>query len=188
MLGFGILKKQLIIQPNANSIERMKIEPEGRGANITALQAKILNRIQMDFPLCEDPYRVLADSLGCAREQALEAIRALRRAGVIRRIGGVFDAAKLGFQSCLVAARVDSSKIEPAAKRVSAYPEVTHNYERDGIFNLWFTIIAAGVERRDEILNDLRACEGVREAHVLPSNKVFKIKVDFKIEDKNDDD
>lgn len=143
------------------------------------LERKILDLIQTDFPLTADPYTDIAASARCTRDEAHATVVSLRRRGIIRRIGGVFVSGKLGYKSCLVAARVDPSRIETVAARASAYAEVTHNYERNGFYNLWFTIIAENTEKIEKIIGDVRSCEGVEAVHAIPALNTFKIKVAF---------
>jgi DNA-binding Lrp family transcriptional regulator len=147
--------------------------------SLSSLEKKILDRIQSDFPVCDDPYREIAQGAGCTRAEALHTVASLRRNGVIRRIGGIFSAAGLGYESCLAAARVDADRMEDAASRAGAHPGVTHCYERGGAYNLWFTIVARDRAKLERILDDVRACDGVHEVHELPALKTFKIKVDF---------
>ncbi len=154
--------------------------------SFSSLEEKILDRIQADFPLSPDPYGDIGREVGCGREEAHDTVVELRRRGIIRRIGGVFAAGKLGYESCLVAARVNTSRIEEVASKIGAYPEVTHNYEREGPYNLWFTIVAENSARMDQILNSTRESEGVEAAHALPALKTFKIQVDFEFGGKND--
>lgn len=154
--------------------------------SLSSIEEKILNRIQTDFPLSADPYGDIGREVGCKREDAHAAVVELRRRGIIRRIGGIFAADSLGYESCLVAARVVPGSIEEAASRVGRYPEVTHSYERDSEYNLWFTIIAEGPERTKRILDDVRECDGVEAVHALPAIRTFKIRVDFDFGDEND--
>ena len=148
----------------------------------TDLERHILDRIQTDFPICSNPYAELAADASCSIEEAHETIVKLRNTGIIRRIGGSFVAAKLGYVSTLVAATVDPSDLDETAEAVSQYPEVTHNYERDNKYNLWFTITACSRERMEHIANELRARCGVHALHLLPAIKTFKIKVNFNFE------
>ena len=150
------------------------------------LEQKILNLIQEDFPLCSDPYGVLAGQAGCTRDEALQAVRKLRSSGVVRRIGGSFAGNKIGHISTLVACRVSPERIEAAAARASSWPDVTHNYERDGTYNLWFTVISPSQERVDEILSNVAACDGVEAVHSLPAGRTFKIRVKFDVAEGGD--
>ena len=153
---------------------------------LTPLEKKILDTIQTDFPLSADPYGDIGREVGCGKEEAYNSILELRRRGVIRRIGGIFAADSLGYESCLVAARVAVGNIEEAASRAGLYPEVTHSYERDSDYNLWFTIIAKGPEKTKKILDDVRECDGVEAVHALPAIRTFKIRVNFGFGDGND--
>ena len=59
---------------------------------------------------------------------------------IIREITPIFDTRALGYQSMLVAAKVDAEHPHRAAKIINSHPGVTHNYLRNHDFNLWFTI------------------------------------------------
>lgn len=143
------------------------------------LEQAVLARIQSAFPLVADPYGTLGVVLGEAAERVHAAVQGLRRRGVIRRIGGSFAAARLGYVSTLAGARVVPEALEAAAARASAFPEVTHNYEREGDYNLWFTVTAADRDRIGEILEAVRAAPGVLALHDLPARRVFKLRVEF---------
>jgi DNA-binding Lrp family transcriptional regulator len=148
-------------------------------AALTGLDRQVLARIQGEFPCSPDPYADLARSLGCAPEEVHDSVVRLRRNGMVRRIGGSFAAGGVGYTSTLVAARVDPERIEDAAAVASAFPEVTHNYERNGAFNLWFTVIAPDRRRLEAVLEAVRQAPGVRDLHDLPARRLFKIRVDF---------
>ena len=145
----------------------------------TPLEKQLLTRTQWHVPLSADPYGDLAGEIGCTPEEAYRGVLRLRRAGILRRVGGSFAASKLGYLSTLVAARVAPDRIEEAAARAGAFSEVTHSYERDHVFNLWFTVIAADRERLDHILDSVRQCDGVRTLRDLPAVRLFKIRVEF---------
>ncbi len=132
------------------------------------LEQRVLNRIQRDFPLAPDPYQVLATSPGESADEIHTAVQSLYRRGVIRRIGASFAAAKLGYASTLAAARVPAEHLEHAPAMAGSFPEVTHNYQRDGAYNLWFTVIAAEQARIATILDAVRACPGVQAVADLP--------------------
>lgn len=156
--------------------------------SFSSLEQKILDRIQTDFPLSREPYRVIGEAVGCSAEEAHETVMGLRANGIIRRLGGIFVAGKLGYVSCLAAVRVEPAMIGEAASIAGAHPEVTHNYERDCRYNLWFTVVARTPERLEEILEDVRTCDGVHSVHALPAEKTFKIRVDFNFGEERDDD
>ena len=59
---------------------------------------------------------------------------------IIREITPIFDTRALGYESMLVAAKVDAENPHRAAKIINSHPGVSHNYLRTHEFNLWFTI------------------------------------------------
>ena len=139
----------------------------------------ILNRIQSNFPITPRPYLNVAKELGLSEKDVLKRITRLKENGIIRRIGGNFVPAKLGFVSTLCAATVPEKKIDSFSKIVNRYPGVTHNYQRDGKFNIWFTFIAESVEEIEKNLKKISQKTRINNIISLPATKVFKIKAHF---------
>ena len=140
---------------------------------------KILNRIQSNFPITPRPYRTIAEELGLEEPEVIHRLLQLKENGIIRRIGGNFFPEKLGFVSTLCAAKVPEDKIDAFAEAVNRYPGVTHNYQRDNSFNIWFTFIAPSREEIEEKLEEISRNTGVEDIINLPATNVFKIKAHF---------
>ena len=172
------------------SLQRYKGTEVHKPIELTSLEKRILDAIQSGFPISDNPYGEIALAMGCAEEDAYVAVQRLRDDGVIRRIGGSFDARKMGYVSALVAARVATEHLDSVAAYINTFPEVTHNYERAHAYNLWFTIIAENRERLEALLVSVRGQEGVLAAYDLPAVRTFKLKVDFNFSDraKKDDE
>ncbi len=149
-------------------------------AELSPLTRAVLDAVQSGFPLEADPYAALAVRVGAGADAVYGAVVALRRAGIVRRIGATFSATALGLRSTLAAARVDAARLEAAAARAGAWPEVTHNYERPAAFNLWFTVVARDGERLNAVLEDVRAVPGVDALLSLPAVHTFKLRVVFR--------
>jgi DNA-binding Lrp family transcriptional regulator len=141
----------------------------------------IINRIQSDFPITSRPFLTLANELELTENEVLNRVSQLKRVGIIRRIGGNFVPAKLGFVSTLCAARVPADKIEHFAAVVNRYPGVTHNYQRDNDYNVWFTFISPSMDEIEANLKKIAEETGVRDILNLPATKVFKIKAQFDV-------
>ncbi len=141
----------------------------------------ILNRIQSDFPITARPYLTIADELNLTEAEVLDRISRLKQMGIIRRIGGNFVPAKLGYVSTLCAAKVPEDKIERFADVVNRFPGVTHNYLRENSFNVWFTFIAPSMEEIEHNLKDIEQETGIAEILNLPATRVFKIKAQFDV-------
>jgi DNA-binding Lrp family transcriptional regulator len=141
----------------------------------------ILNRIQSDFPRDQRPYGVIARELGLQEDEVLQRISRLKAEGVIRRVGGNFYPEKLGFVSTLCAARVPDQEVEAFARAVNRHAGVTHNYERDNAYNVWFTFIAESREEIAAALESIRRETGIGEILNLPATRVFKIRARFSV-------
>ena len=141
----------------------------------------ILNRIQSDFPITSRPYLTIADELNLTEIEVLDRISRLKQMGIIRRIGGNFVPAKLGYVSTLCAAKVPEDKIERFADVVNRFPGVTHNYLRENSFNVWFTFIAPSRQEIEQNLKDIEQETGITEILNLPATRVFKIKAQFDV-------
>nr|CBX28253.1 hypothetical protein N47_G35770 [uncultured Desulfobacterium sp.] len=141
----------------------------------------ILNRVQSDFPVVSRPYLAIADELGITEDDVITRLKKLKKNNFIRRIGGNFVPEKLGFVSTLCTATVSEDKIDSFTKVINLYPGVTHNYLRDGSFNIWFTFIAPSMEEIKSNLKQISKETGVKEIFNFPATKVFKIRAHFNL-------
>ncbi|RLC26004.1 MAG: Lrp/AsnC family transcriptional regulator [Deltaproteobacteria bacterium] len=142
---------------------------------------RILNHIQVNFPIDARPYKILAEKLGLHEDELIKRINEMKEDMLIRRIGGNFSPDKLGYHSTLCAARVPEDKIGLFTKTVNGFSGVTHNYKRDHEFNIWFTFIAPSVEIIKNSLKQIQNITGVNTILNLPATKVFKISANFKL-------
>ncbi|MFO7784452.1 MAG: AsnC family transcriptional regulator [Desulfatiglandales bacterium] len=141
----------------------------------------IINEIQSDFPISKRPYLELGNRLNLSESDVLERVGHLKREGVIRRIGGNFNSRELGFTSTLCAAKVPEEKLDSFVKVVNRFPGVTHNYQRNNAYNVWFTFIAPSMDKIEAALKAVREETGVEDICNLPAVRMFKIKVDFAV-------
>jgi len=146
------------------------------------IDRRLLNLIQTNFPLVAEPYRKIGEILGMSEDEVLSRLKRLQDAGVVRRLGGIFDSRKLGYSGTLCAMRVEPEKVDEVAAFINSFPGVTHNYLREHHYNMWFTILAESKEKLEEILRLIRERTGVKEILNLPAEKVYKIKVNFLLE------
>jgi DNA-binding Lrp family transcriptional regulator len=148
---------------------------------LDSTDSSILNRIQSDFPITSRPFLAIADELGLSEQEVLDRVAQLKTDGIIRRIGGNFVPGKLGFVSTLCAASVPADGVDDFAQIVNRYPGVTHNYQRDNTYNVWFTFIAPSMDEIEENLKQIARDSGVHDILNLPATKVFKIRAEFEV-------
>ena len=139
----------------------------------------LLNSVQSGLPVCARPFAEIGRQLGMTEDEVCARLARLRDAGVIRRIGAVFDSRRLGYTTCLVAARVPAARLEEVAAAINRYPGVTHNYVRTHAYNLWFTLGASSPEMFERILARIRGETGIADLRLLPATRVFQSRVRF---------
>jgi DNA-binding Lrp family transcriptional regulator len=144
---------------------------------------KIVTLIQSGFPVTARPYAEIGEKVGISEDEVIGRIKSIMDSGEIRRMGASFDSRKLGYASTLCAVHVPEEKLEKAVEAANAYHNVTHNYERNHHYNMWFTVIAPSRERIQEILNEIENKAGVGPIINLPAIKLFKIQVDLPVID-----
>ena len=151
---------------------------DGPAMALDGVDRAILDCIQSDFPLASRPYARIGEKAGVTELEAFARVNAMRRRGLVRRIGANFQSAKLGFRSTLCAAKVPEDKLERFIDAVNGEQGVTHNYLRKHAYNVWFTCIGESWEAVQATLERISRSTGVAVLN-LPATKLYKIKVDF---------
>jgi len=141
------------------------------------LDKELLNEIQWTFPLVTRPFDTIAKKFDVTPEIIKEHLNSLKKAGVLRQLSAIFDTRKLGYTSSLVAMEIESDKLEHVASQINRHPGVSHNYERDHEFNLWFTLaVPPGSDLKSEI-DKFNVLKGIKKVRMLPTLQLFKIGV-----------
>jgi DNA-binding Lrp family transcriptional regulator len=156
----------------------------GSAVPLDELDRRLLNLMQGRFPLQPRPYAAVAREAEVSEDEALRRVDRLVRERIIREVTPIYDTRALGYQSMLVAAKVDPEFPHRAAEIVNAHPGVSHNYLRTHDFNLWFTVAVEpdsrlGLEGTLEVLQRLTGAESIRQ---LPTLRLFKIRMDLEME------
>ncbi len=125
------------------------------------------------------PYARIGEEVGAPENDVIERIARLKEANVIRQISAIFDTRRLGYKTTLVAFRCPEKTIDKAAQRINLHPGVSHNYERNGYFNLWFTIAVPPNEDIESVVNAMASDVGALSARLMPTIRFFKIGVNF---------
>ncbi len=156
--------------------------------DFTDKEKTLFVELQRPWPLDEDPLRILARQLDVEQATLKQFIARLREAGLVRRIGAVFDQRRLGYRSTLFAVSAEASDLDTLAQTLIPHPGITHIYLRGwpegfayrgitqadyaGLPTLWFTLSAPS-DRFDA------ACQAIAHLHplCLPAIKRYKIDV-----------
>jgi DNA-binding Lrp family transcriptional regulator len=147
---------------------------------LTDLHKHLLNDFQRDFPLSPTPFRDIAERLGVAEDDVLGMLREMVADQTISRVGPVFAPHRIGV-STLAAMAVPEERLAEIAARISALPEVNHNYEREHRFNLWFVLTAPGPEELRKRLERIERQIGI-PVMSLPLLEDFHIDLGFPLD------
>jgi DNA-binding Lrp family transcriptional regulator len=162
---------------------KIRSRKDGAAVPLDAFDKSLLNAMQGAFPIVPRPYAEVATALGVGEDVVLKRVAELVEQRIIRQVTPIFDTRALGYESMLVAAKVDAEHPWRPAKIINEHPGVSHNYLRNHEFNMWFTIAtepdsALGLDGTLEVLKELAGAESVRQ---LPTLKLFKIRMDLEM-------
>ena len=144
---------------------------------------ELLNEIQWTFPLVTRPFDAIAKKFDTTPEIIKETLKNLKEIGVLRQLSAIFDTRKLGYTSSLVAMEIEHDELDHVASQINRHPGVSHNYERDHEFNLWFTLaVPPGADLNDE-LKKFNVLKGIKKVRMLPTLQLFKIGVKLDLVD-----
>jgi DNA-binding Lrp family transcriptional regulator len=162
---------------------KIRSRKDGAAVPLDEFDKKLLDTMQGKFRIVPRPYAEVATVLGVEEDVVLERVRQLIEQRIIRQVTPIFDTRAFGYQSMLVAAKVDPEYPWRPAKIVNAHPGVSHNYLRNHEFNMWFTVATEpdsplGLDGTLEVLQRETGAESVRQ---LPTLKLFKIRMDLEM-------
>jgi DNA-binding Lrp family transcriptional regulator len=167
---------------------KVRSRRDGSAIPLDETDKKLLNLLQGQFPIARRPFQHVGALAGIDEPEVLERVQRLLDGRIIREITPIFDTRALGYQSMLVAAKVDPEFPHRAAQFINTHPGVTHNYLRDHDFNLWFTVATEpdsplGLDGTLEVMAARTGAESIRQ---LPTLKLFKIRMDLEMEQGTD--
>lgn len=121
----------------------------------------IINRLQQGFPICEAPYRRVADQLGITEADLLNRLQNLLADGVLSRFGPMYHAEQMGGALTLAALKVPDERFEEVTEIVNGFPEVAHNYARNHSLNMWFVLATERPEQVQDVIGQIERQTGL---------------------------
>ena len=141
------------------------------------LDTEILNEIQWTFPLVAKPFDEMAKKFEIPSDEVKNRLIQLKRKGVLRQLSAIFDTRKLGYTSSLVAMEIEPDKLEYVAHQINRHPGVSHNYEREHEFNLWFTLAVPPGSDLEKELEKFSKLDGIKKTRMLPTLQLSLIHI-----------
>ena len=158
------------------------------------MNAALVVALQTGIPAVQRPFAAIGSAVGMTEAAVLAEVREMFANGSARRLGAVFDARRLGYQSTLCALKLPASELDAVAALITPHTGVTHCYVRgwpaeldpglpggpgiEPMPNLWFTL----AEQADRFADACAALSRAVAPHALielPACRRFKIDVIF---------
>jgi len=117
---------------------------------LDSVDRTIINSLQGGFPICDEPFLLVAGRLGLSESELIARIERMLRDRTLSRFGPMFHAERMGGAFMLAAMAVPETDYQRVAEQVNALPEVAHNYQREHPLNMWFVLATetpAGIDR-----------------------------------------
>ncbi len=146
------------------------------------LDRRLLNLVQVEFPLVSEPFRHLGECVGLSAEETIARLQRFKGERILRQISAIFDTRAMGYKSSLVAVQAPPSRVDQVAEVINQHPGVSHNYRRNHEFNLWYTIAVPPHTSLEATVEALNRLSGALASRILPTLRLFKIGVELDIE------
>lgn len=152
------------------------------------MKDEILYRVQKNFPLVIKPFEQIAKELNTTEEEVIKILQEEKLNKIIRQTSAIFDTKRLGYKSSLVAFEINEDKIDNAVAILNSHPGISHNYERNHRYNIWFTIAISpqSKSKLEDIVRLLSKLTKASDYILLPTLKLFKISVKLDTTNKQD--
>jgi len=142
---------------------------------------KLLDLLQDEFPLNSSPWKTIGEKIGLSGEEVLSRVRDLHSRGVIRSISPILETGRIGLQaSTLVAMQVPGPDIRRVVGIINEYPQVSHNYEREHDYNVWFTLSTRDQDECTRLIREIIARTGIPPDRVLNLVTLERYKIDVR--------
>jgi DNA-binding Lrp family transcriptional regulator len=145
-----------------------------------ALDRRIINELQGDFPVCERPFLVAAGRLGSTESELITRIGCMLDDGLLTRFGPMFHAEHMGGALSLCAMRVPEERFDAVADSINALPEVAHNYQREHEMNMWFVLATETPEALQDAIGEIESRTGLK-VYSMPKLEEFYVGLHFEV-------
>lgn len=148
--------------------------------NLHPLDKKIINQLQGGFPICEDPWSVLAEDLNIPADEIICRVDRMKNQGLLSRFGPMYHAEKMGGGLTLAAMKVDQDRYDEVTEIVNNFDEVAHNYARDHELNMWFVVATETPEQVEVVISEIEQQTGIR-VYNMPKQQEFFLGLKFEV-------
>jgi len=141
--------------------------------------AGLLTALADGLPVVIRPYADLGTRAGLSEADVLGAIRALKEERVLRRVGARFSPAALGYHAALGALAVSEDRLDDVAAMLGALPNVTHVFELEDRYCLWYVLAAPSRTRLEIAETELARAALVADRYRVLPDELYKVTAEF---------
>jgi DNA-binding Lrp family transcriptional regulator len=162
-----------------------EVETSSEPMPLTPLEIDAVRLLQRELPLQPRPFDALSRGMSMSADDLINAARALRARGQLRRLTATIVPKKSGFSATAMGVwQVPSDRADSYALQFVKHRSVSHCYLRpvydDWPFNLYTTVHARSVDECESIINDLAADTGIQQRQTLfPIREYKKARLSF---------
>ena len=136
------------------------------------IDKRIINALQDGFPICDAPYRQVAEQLGLGEQELIDRLKALLDNGTLTRFGPLYNAEQMGGALTLAAVKAPKARFDEIAEIINAFPEIAHNYARNHELNMWFVIATETPGQIRQTINAIEQQTGLT-VYNMPKKKEY---------------
>ena len=140
------------------------------------LDRAIVNALQGGFPLSDEPYREVAETLGLTEAELIARLLRLLESKTLTRFGPMYQVERMGGAFVLAALAVPEADYERVAEQVNALPEVAHNYRREHALNMWFVLATETPEGIPAAIEKIERATGLT-VYAFPKLKEYFVEM-----------
>lgn len=144
--------------------------------DLDAVDRRVINGLQGDFPLCDRPYRVMAEQLGLDEAELIGRLERLLKDRVLTRFGPLYNVDRMGGSNVLAAMAVPEADFDRVAEFLNAQPEIAHNYRREHPLNMWFVGAAESPDKVEALFRYIERITGL-VVHRFPKEREYYVKL-----------
>jgi DNA-binding Lrp family transcriptional regulator len=143
------------------------------------IDKQIINALQSGFPICDAPYRQVAEQLDLTEQDLITRLKTLLDNGTLTRFGPLYNAEQMGGALTLAAVKAPTERFDEITGIINSFPEVAHNYARNHELNMWFVIATQTPEQIQQTIDSIERLTGLT-VYNMPKNKEYFVNLNLK--------
>ncbi|MDO8848016.1 MAG: hypothetical protein Q7W51_06495 [Coriobacteriia bacterium] len=140
---------------------------------------QVLTVLAGGLPVTARPYAELGTRAGLPEADVLSVLRALRDGHRVRRIGAEFSPAGLGYHAALGGLAIPEDRTEDVASMLGALPNITHVFELDDRYRLWYVLASPSRTRLEIAEAELARSAGAADRYRVLPDELYKVTAAF---------